>query len=235
MLTYTTIQHTFRKEHGLSLIEYTLCDMIYHLSVNPDSAVPGWCYMSREQMGEELGITKRSVIRLLEDLERFGFVEKNDHTKHLRSSAKWRQVYLCTDGEKMSPTVKKSHPIGEKMSPHAGDKMSPNNNIIDNNKIESKDGALIFDSLLGKSFEIFSEAGAEGVFFSKMKQLYSLTDADVNNLYGAWKNEKTATTEEFKTKQHLRNSFNAFIRKSRSGGKQSLEAPKRVSGGSLIG
>lgn len=235
MLTFTTIQHTFRKEHGLSLIEYTLCDMIYHLSVNPDSSVPGWCYMSREQMGEELGITKRTVIRLLEELQKFGFLEKNDQSKYLRTTSKWRQAYVCTDGEKMSPMVKKCPPIGEKMSPDAGDKMSPNNNIIDNNKIESKDGALIFETLLGKSFEIFSEAGLEGVFFQKMKHLYSISDGEVNSLYRAWKNEKTATNEEFKTKQHLRNSFNLFIKKSRGGGKQVIEAPKRVSGGSLIG
>jgi hypothetical protein len=50
-LVYTNIQHIPRKKLWLSLTEYVLCDMIYHLSNNPKY---NWCIMSKENMWNEI-------------------------------------------------------------------------------------------------------------------------------------------------------------------------------------
>lgn len=67
-LNYTNIQHNFRKENNLSLNEYVLCDMIFYLSKKSDSKVPNWCYMSKETMAKEIGLSKQSIITLIKKL-----------------------------------------------------------------------------------------------------------------------------------------------------------------------
>lgn len=131
-LIYTTIQHQFRKKHELTINQYCLIDMIYHLSVNPDSDVGGWCYMSKVNMGNELDLTKRTILNLITKMIERGFIEKHPVTKHLRTTKKWNVVYF-TCGEKSSPQVKNVPLNGEKSSPDGGEKSSPNNNNIYNN------------------------------------------------------------------------------------------------------
>lgn len=238
-LTYTTIQHGFRKAHGLSLIQYTLCDMIYFLSNRQKSASPGWCYMSKSVMSEELGVTKRTVINLIADLILSGFLEKNEETKFLRTTQKWESVYVIDSGEKISPMVKKLHSIGEKISPVGGEKISPNNNTIDNNKDKEAEASL-FVSLIEDSERIFNEAGVQGVFFQKLKSLYSLSDVEVRFYHSAWIGKHRTLGTEFKNKDHLKRSFNKFISEAKgSGGKTGIpiassKPPERIKGGRLI-
>ena len=236
-LTYTTIQHQFRKANGLSMNEYIICDMIYHLANNPDSKIKGWCYMSKQKMADEFGLGKRTVEMILNRMIESGYLEKEPETSYLKTTIKWNKVYFRDSAETAHPAQNLRKHSAESAHDDSAE-TAHNNNIIDNNKIESKDGALIFDSLIGKSFEIFSEAGLDGVFFSKMKSLYSISDVEVNSLHRAWKNEHTATGTEFKTKQHLRNSFNAFIKKAKGSGGKTVgfmqPAPSRVMGGKLI-
>lgn len=153
MLIYTTIQHKFRRSNNLSCNQYILCDMIYHLSNNKNSKIFGWCYMSRQNMGNELGLSKRTIIRLIEEMELAGFLEKDKATKHLRTTQKWDLVYVY---DNVAPMVPKSHQGGDKELPQGGDKMLPNNNKIDNNKINIP----VWDDFLlyAKTLSIYKEA-----------------------------------------------------------------------------
>ena len=185
-------------------------------------------------MAQELGISKRGVLKLLERLLEEGFLVKNEETKFIKTTEKWDSVYVSVGGEQSAPVVNKVHSSGEQSSPDAGEQSAPNNNIIDNTKI--KNAEAVFGSLLEQSFEVFSKAGLKGVFFQKMKQLYGLNDVEVNSYFKAWKKEKSTVEAEFRTEQHLKNSFNLFIKKSKSsGGRTVLDTPVRVSGGRLIG
>lgn len=92
-LTFTVIQHDFRKSHGLSCNQYILCDMIYHLSTNPESLVQGWCFMSKKHMAEEIGVSERSIYNMLNTLEEQGLIIKQPVTNHLKTSKKWFRVY----------------------------------------------------------------------------------------------------------------------------------------------
>jgi len=123
-LRFTIIMHEFRKRYGLSMPEYALCDMIYHLSVNPNAPIKEWCSMTKEHMAEELGISKKSVLNFLDKLIELGFIEKNDVSKYLRTTLKWHEVYF-TDGVKIAPLE------SVKIALEDGVKIAPNNNIND--------------------------------------------------------------------------------------------------------
>jgi hypothetical protein len=119
MLQYTTIQHAFRKHYGLTLNEYILADMIYHLSHPAKSSIAGWCYMTKERMAEEIGLSKVSVMTLLKKLIEMGFIIKDEDTKFLQTTAKWNAVYDLTIGKETLPIlVKKVYRGGKETLPN---------------------------------------------------------------------------------------------------------------------
>lgn len=91
---YSFVWHEFRRQHGLSCDEYVLCDMIFYLSKNDNSEVPGWCYKSRENMAQYMGVSKQGLLNMIERMEKKGFLEKDAHTKYLRTTKKWQDVYI---------------------------------------------------------------------------------------------------------------------------------------------
>lgn len=107
-LKFTNIQHDFRREHDLSCDEYTLCDMVFFLSRGEASQVPGWCYKSKENLANEIGISKQGVLNMIERMVLKGFIIRNDQTKYLKTTEKWQQVYF-TDAESQQslPPVQK--------------------------------------------------------------------------------------------------------------------------------
>src|ERR1035437_3295933 len=88
-ITYTLILHQIRKELKLTLMEYCVADSIYHLSNNPKSQVKGWCYASKETMSKMLGSTRKTIFETIKKLIEKGFVEKDEETKHIRTTSKW--------------------------------------------------------------------------------------------------------------------------------------------------
>lgn len=143
LLKFTNIQHEWRRSQGLSCTEYVLCDMIYHLSRSESSQVPNWCYMSRNVMAEEIGITKQGLIKMLERLIEKGLIIKNQVTKHLKTTEEWQQVYF-TDG-------KQSLPEGGKES-----LPTPSKQSLPNNKKTNKE-SLDKEKLPELSVERFSQ------------------------------------------------------------------------------
>jgi hypothetical protein len=87
MLIYTNIQHIPRKKFWLSLNEYVLCDMIYHLS--NDNKFWHWCFCSKDALAKELWITKRTVMNLITKLIEKWFIIKNKDTKFVKTTQKW--------------------------------------------------------------------------------------------------------------------------------------------------
>lgn len=159
MLLFTTINHQFRKANKLSLNEYCLADMVYHLSVNPESKIKGWCYMKRDSMADELGVSKQAVLGIIDRLITKGFVIKDDETKYLQTTKIWNEMYF-TGGKESLPEVKKVYKLGKESLPKLGKESLPYNNIdnnnIDNNNIKEKK-ENDFNSELKKYSEKYSE------------------------------------------------------------------------------
>lgn len=232
-LTYTNIQHDFRKENNLSLTEYIICDTIYFLATNPLSKVPGWCYMSRGKMAEEMGISKRQLQNLIQKLEGENWLIRDQVTNFLKPSLLWSKVYF-KGGEIIAPPVQKCHEGGEIIARDGGEIIAPYNNRLDNNREKNESENSICVSLLDESEKTFSEAGLHGQFFHKMKEAHSLTDLQLKNSFLAWKKKQENLQTIFRQKQHLKNSFNRFLTESKSGGGKQEMAPKVVSGGRMI-
>ncbi len=144
-LTYTNIQHKFRKENNLTLNEYVICDMIFYLSKKSDSKVPNWCFMSKETMANEIGLSKQSIITLIKKLCELGFLEKQEVTGFVKTTSKWESVYFYTYGKESLPIVQNSFNFGKESLPINGKESLPNNKI--NNNIEDNKQILFSESI----------------------------------------------------------------------------------------
>lgn len=154
MLVFTNIQHEFRKKNKLTCNEYVLADMVYQLSTNPDSEIKGWCYMSKINMGFEIGVSKQSVLNLIDNLITKGFLHKDSKTCFLKTTKMWNVVYftdgkesLPLTGKESLPMVKKVVSIGKESLPHDGKESLPNNNNLDNNIDNNKKENDLFNEV----------------------------------------------------------------------------------------
>ena len=141
-MQYTTVLHAVRKQHELSCNEYCIADMIFHLSANPKAPVQGWCNQSRNKMADEMGLSRRTVIDIINTLAEKKLIERNE-ADFLRTTSLWydsitvakegvQKVHTSTRAETAHP-VQEVHPPRAETAPPPRAETAPNNNIIDNN------------------------------------------------------------------------------------------------------
>lgn len=124
MINYTTINHRAREMLGITWHEYGLADLIYHLSHNPKSTTPGWCYATKEFMAEQLGFEKRSITSMIGKLLEKKLLEKHPKTKYLRTTQVWFDAMMIREeiplpGRRSSKDVKS--PLGKNLPSHRED------------------------------------------------------------------------------------------------------------------
>ena len=93
-LGFTTIMHNPRLEFELSNNEYCVADLIYHLANNPNGAVLGWCYASRESIGKFFGLSRQTIINIIENLTEKGLVVVHQETRYLKTTSKWYESFV---------------------------------------------------------------------------------------------------------------------------------------------
>lgn len=131
MSNFTIIHHDLRLKMGLSCNEYCVGDLIRRLSENTNN---GWCFASRSKIGEMMGLTKPTIITILNILVSLKLVEVESRTKDLRVTELWLSFF--TDGKDSLPTIgqdslpkrerfyKKSiNEIGKESLPHRKDSL----------------------------------------------------------------------------------------------------------------
>lgn len=141
-LNYTTINHAARKKLGISLNEYVLCDSIYHLANNPTSAVPGWCYASKNTLADNLDLDRSTVIRSINRLIERGLLLRDESTSYLKTTQIWFEEVLLTKSGKTPQNVRDNFLQGvakrHRVSQNATSGKTPhnnNNNILNNNTV----------------------------------------------------------------------------------------------------
>ena len=138
ILNYTLILHQIRKKLKLSLLEYCIADSIYHLSNNPISKIPGWCFASKETISDFLGTTQRTVFSNINKLLGKNLIERDEKTSYLRTTQKWYEEVVLVKmsgeyGDKASDTMKKLHSrVGRNFTQKA-EETSHNNNKYNKN------------------------------------------------------------------------------------------------------
>jgi hypothetical protein len=165
---YTLILHQIRKQLGLSLMEYCVADSIYHLSNNPTSKVPGWCFASKEKIADFLSTTDRTVFACISSLLEKGLVEKEETTKHLRTTRKWYEnvVLIKAKGEyeDISGGMKKLHSDPEESSVKPMKKLQSYKYIDKRNytNYENKENSKPFKDNLKTLEDRYPEFAAKG-------------------------------------------------------------------------
>lgn len=103
--------------------------------------------MSRVKMGEELGLSKQSVLNIIDSLVLKGFLIKDDETSFLRTSRAWNILYFTT-GKESLPPVNNLQDAGKESLPTTGKESLPNNNNLDINNDIYKAFAFFDDTFL---------------------------------------------------------------------------------------
>lgn len=121
MLRYNTIQHGPRKKLGLTATEYMICDIYYHLSCNPKNQ-DGWAFISRKRLADELGFSKRHIIRLINKLIDRGLLMSCENGFKVKTTIYWYENVIEsqkqpeTSGDICSPSVTFGHRLGGDIS-----------------------------------------------------------------------------------------------------------------------
>ena len=167
MLRYNTIQHGPRKKLGLTVTEYMICDIYYHLSCNPKNQ-DGWAFISRKRLADELELSKRHIIRLINKLIDMGLLMSCENGFKVKTTVYWYENVIKIQkqheisGDICSPSVTFGHHLG-------GDISSPRSY---NNKLTIRDFSkkidfkkLYFDFKDKKPLQTFYK------FYNKNKDL----------------------------------------------------------------
>ena len=71
-MMYSTIWHPVRRAFHLSMNEYVVLDSIHQLSNNQQ--YEGWCVMSQSELGKELDLSARTILKIYQTLEKKGLL-----------------------------------------------------------------------------------------------------------------------------------------------------------------
>lgn len=139
------VNNEARKEMGIKPLHYMVGGLISSLSKGDR-----WCDMSRQRMGDEIGVSKPTIINIVKILEAKFLVRKSDSGK-LKTTPKWSGIVarheaarkaffdnkigketLPSSGKESLPenkeSVKKLYHIGKESLPPIGKETLPNTN-----------------------------------------------------------------------------------------------------------
>ena len=217
-----------------------------YLMTNPATRQCGIFELPIQIMCLETGYNEDTVRKLIKRFCEYGKMTISEETQEiaLKNWAKYNfnsspKVQKLVDTELNSVKDKSliQYVYGIDMISMAYRNNNNNNKNNKNEKEKESQAEPVFVSLLSEAKGVFSEPGLAGVFFEKMKKLHAISDVEVNRFFHEWKEKNEALGTEFKTKDHLRNSFNKFIGQAKvGGGKTGAPIPTvtKVMGGSLI-
>jgi len=194
IINYTITNHVARIALDLSMNEYAVADLIYHLSNNPKSSIPGWCYAAKETMAEMLGLSKKSIQNILNTLLEKEIITKNEETAYLKANELWYQTVVIKHREESSPVGKKVPYDREKSSHKHREESShynDNNNNDSNNDINNGQAVVLA--------EAETSLVIDGKTFNETIYLFKPVNPSVNRLF-AQKGQRSAL--ERLIKQH---------------------------------
>jgi hypothetical protein len=67
------------------------------LSTRPNSQIPNWCYASKDDLANGLGIAKSSLMDIQNRMIEKGFVDRDPVTRFIRTTQLWNEVYFERD------------------------------------------------------------------------------------------------------------------------------------------
>jgi hypothetical protein len=222
MIKYTTINHEARVELGLSQNEYSIADSIYHLSNNPKAKSSGWCNAKKDTLAEFIGIHKRTVIRIINDLVEAGLlIRKGPKSTLLKTTSKWYEIVVeweiyakkgvtnlhtsVSASDKTPHHEVTNHHLRSDKTPHPSD---------NNNNYNDKIGASPFDALKNLEMELVEAITAEQLFLEQVCMLNKFEMKWVLSMAPVWATENATTI--YHGIQHKKNSFSKFVKQAKA-------------------
>lgn len=153
MKRYITIDLHQMHQHNLTLQQWALCENIHFMCNNAS----GYCYASKDTLAAIIGISKRTVFRLLSELETAGFLEKITNKSKLKTTDKWLQI-LSLNSAKVALSPIKIVPLLHDNSAKPAREIVPNRHAKIENEESKKREARAIDFLKQNdpiSFEAF--------------------------------------------------------------------------------
>lgn len=119
-MIFTTILHTVRKRFGISCNDYCVVDAVYFAQNSPKSKMVGWCTLSRQDLADELDLSRQTIITILKKLKDLGLIEENENS-FLKTSALWFEAVMdsksTTRKETLHPVKKLDTPLSNNFTP----------------------------------------------------------------------------------------------------------------------
>lgn len=167
---YTTIIHPLRKALQLSCNEYIVLDLISRLSHNVK--YNGWCIASKANIAKMTDLSERKIFTTIGKLVSLELIEKDDTTKHIRTTDKFNKLMAKHDNFYLGYKDKEeSFFSGKPLYAESADTMQKvqtgyaesadlpmqkvHTTIITNNKINTTNPGGLDSSTLQSSFDSF--------------------------------------------------------------------------------
>jgi len=84
--THTTILHEPRKLLRITVLEYTVLDIVYHSQTSPIYSIHGWSKNGCHQLGEFVGCSSGTIKALFDRMETMGYLEFTADRKMKRTT-----------------------------------------------------------------------------------------------------------------------------------------------------
>jgi hypothetical protein len=230
MSNYVCLDFEVRQKLQITMMEYALMERIYFLSHNKANIHNGWCWASRQTLADDIGYTKRGIIKAIDRLAELGLIEKNDR-KWVAPTILYHRIAHEKTGELKPQSVNSVHQSGmsngELSTPQSvnsvhqsGELSSPKyidiNKDIKEEKIKLHSPQSSEEDFQGETQEDFSsQKGQEEIQVEEKKNTnpYQLTDSDMNLLKSYQKGfieeiDKVAKVKYDKKLIHLCKTFN---------------------------
>lgn len=198
---FSTIRYEIRKALKISVAEYCLCDMIYHLSSSKKAKVKGYACAKTSYYADKIGVTERAIRKMKKRMIDAGLISRHkSKSMALTTTEKWEECHI-EGGTKFRPGRNKVPVKAEQSS-------GPSNK--DNSKDNNKRGYT-------PEFEKFwDEYGLKVGKKTSFKKWNSLTEKDKKQIWDtlpAYLSETTADRNS-KNKKRFRKDPATYLNQS---------------------
>ena len=101
MKRYVAIDLVMVKQLNITLLDWVLLENIHFMQNNPT----GYCYASKETLADIIGVSRKTIYRMIEKLENV-FIEKEFKTGNLKVSNLWEKVASGTQYQNDTDCIK---------------------------------------------------------------------------------------------------------------------------------
>jgi uncharacterized phage protein (TIGR02220 family) len=188
-----------KKRFGITMNEYAILELIYLYSTNPSSAHQGWCYASKSHLADCIDVSRRTVIKIINNMQEAGFLDKAMDGRMLRTTSKWNDTKFTGGAESSQVGEVNSLFSGAESSPQTVQKVHPINkeskkeeiNKVDDKFIDSVKVIIDYLNLKAGTGFRWSSVSTRKLIQARFKEKFTVEDFKnvIDTMVGNWKGD----------------------------------------------